>query len=479
MIQFYTWVKRTLEKRRDVFFYWLVPQWGWEQDKDWFPNDPNIKYLIVPQHKDRTKEYITPHSYLQDYISFNGVYWDFDVIVTVRTGLVPLMKLMMTSPRHNHAAWVKEVWVIENMPLMSFKESVALIYPVVQDQYTLNGVVAADRYMVMSYHEGPGMLQTAREYYQPSVIRELTAKIKPVVPCQFTDFALKSEVDRFHGKEGQQFGIAYAGRLTSSKTNIDKVYGAMTNQWIIRGGDKVRLLVCTTSVDTKHKAKPPEHMEIHRAPRDEFWRLIREDIHVVVIMHDEAGFTLTVAEPLMLGTPVVILKAAWAVGMLGPDYPFYVSNEAEAYTMCKCFYEDYEGMYSKFEAWFKGWFIPTYEQRFKTDLLYTVLDQYLWVFENKMPARYREKFASKEHNEIVQAIANGAGQEFVLFDLIQKLSDTGELRSLARKLDEEDSSSRGIVWATAWNDFRVALKVFHGYEDASVEVGHMRKVASV
>lgn len=478
-IQFATFMRRVLEVegRSDVFFYCILPDWDFPEDElAWLPDHPNISYLRMPQHKDRTKEYVTFRDEVHDAVLFYGTHWDYDIIVTVRSGLAALYKMLAVSPRQGAFTFTKEIWAIEEMPLMTFKTSVLKLNGPVQDRFTLDGYMAADRVMIMSYHEKGEALKIARGYYAPSVIRELEAKIKEVVPVQFKDFHKKSEEHFFVPGSGQQFCIAYAGRLMSTGSNIDKIYSAMTNQWIIRGGDKVRMMVLTNSTGGRKKVQPPDHIEKFYAPREEFWRIAREEMHVLMIMHEEAGFLLSMIEPILLGTPAIVGKEKWSLGQLGPKYPFYVDNEMEAYTLLKLFYEDYAAMYARFVEWYDSWFGPVYKRRFEEDLLYNVLLGYLDDFNARLLPTYREKGASKVDNEIVKLLNDTPADEMVLFERIEELGGEGLLASLSDKTNDHDREVRGLIWASPWNDFRLALKAFFGWEDASVKVGHMRRV---
>ncbi|CAA2141507.1 hypothetical protein [Hyphomicrobium sp. ghe19] len=479
-IQFTTFMRRVLEedKRTDVFFYCLLPKWDWPQEEhDWLPKHPNIVYVPVDQHKDRTREYITFRYDMLEKVAFNGTMWDWDVLVTVRSGLAALYKMHAMSPRQPGLSFTKQVWVIEDMPLMSFKKSVLQLAPAIQDRYTLDGYLAADRAVVMSYHEKDEALRVGRQWYAPSVIRELHAKLKEVVPVQFFDFTKKDKTAFFVPGKDQRFNVAYVGRLMTHMSNIDKIYKVMTNQWIIRGGDKVRMMVLTNSVGGKKKVQPPDYMEKFYASREEFWRIARDEMHVLMIMHGEAGFLLSMIEPMMLGTPAIVGREKWSVGQLGKDYPFFVDTETEAYAMLKMFYEDYAGMYERYAAWMDDWFIPTYKKRFSEDLLYDVLCNYLHEFESTVIDRYKAASPSKAENEIVKLLAKDAPEEFELLDRIAQLAESGELRSLDRKLDEDDRETRGLAWSTPWNDFRMSLKAHYGFEDASPKVGHLRKKA--
>lgn len=474
-IQFRTFMDLVLEQRSDVFFYCLIPDWEMtEEEAAWLPKHPNIYYVPITQHKDRTKEYVTLRDEMDHKLAFNGELWDFDIVITVRSGLAQLYKMLMTSPRQVGLAYLKEVWVVEEMPLMTFKSSVLTLDPC-QDRFTLNGYMAADRVMVMSYHEKGEALKLARNWFAPSAVRELTGKMKEVIPAQFSDFKLKDPKHFFRPDEGQQFTIAYVGRLMAATTNLDKVYSAMTNQWIMRKGDNVRLVVCTNSAGGKKTVQPPDYMQKYYAPRDEFWRMAREEMHVLTIMHDEAGFLLSMMEPVMLGTPVIVIDAPWSRGQLGDDYPFYVKNETELYATAKAFYEDYAGVYAQFAKWFEEWFVPTYTKRFAEDLLYTVLQEYMAAHEHTVLPRFVSESEARGDNTIVKLMLQGDPEELVIHDVLGALAESGELRSLQRQLDSDDRDSRGLVWATPWNHFRAVLKAFHGYEDASVRVGHMRK----
>ena len=247
-IQFATLMQRWTAARNDVFFYCLLADWDLPKGElDWLPQHPNIRYIRVPQHPDRTKEYFTLRNEIDHLISFNGELWDFDILITVRAGLAALYKLLVTSPRQLGVRYLKQVWVIENMPVMSFKGSVMVIDPDVQDRFTLDGYLAADRVTMMSYHEKAGAMRIARKFYAPTVVLELERKIKEVLPAQFSEFKLKDPAHWFEPDKDHRFCIAYVGRLAAAGTNIDKIYNVMTNQWIIHGGDRVRMVVCTVS----------------------------------------------------------------------------------------------------------------------------------------------------------------------------------------------------------------------------------------
>ena len=471
-IQFLTFVRRTLAARPDVFFYWLIPEWiTAEQFDKTYPQDARVMYRRVPQHRDRTKEYLTVSRALDDAVAFNGSLWDFDVLLTMRTGLVPLLKLLMNSPRHATLHWLKEVWLIEEMPLMDFKKTVMTINADVQDRYTMEGYLAADHVYVLSYHEPPAIARRARDFFAPSLVREIEAKLHSVVTTQFSDYSLFPP-DRFP-QPGQPFCIAHSGRMEMAN-RIEEINRLMVNQFVMKG-DKVRLLV--TTVSSVVKEFDQSVVDVRHASRDEFWKLCKEEMHVFLKLSTEGGFTLALLEPMMFGVPAIIAREPWSIGLFGKDYPFFVANETQAYALVNLFHEDYPKMYAQWADWHVNVFRPLMERRFKTDLLYDLLDGNIEQFKQTR-TKFAEKHPGKELNSFVgDVLAHvGTASEIVIPELIADMHKAGKVsKKMVDKLAEGDRDERGLVWSTAFNEYRVILEAFHGWTDASVKVGHLRR----
>jgi hypothetical protein len=458
-----------------LFFYWLVPEWVTEDEFAAYPQDDRVRYVKVPQHKDRTKEYLTFRDRMDQLLAFNGELWDFDVLLTVRTGLVPLMRLIATSPRQCGQTWLKQFWVVEEMPLMDFKPTVMTIDEEVQDRFTLNGYMAADRVWMISYHEKGQALTRAREFFSPSQVKKLDAKINQAVTSQFTDFQLKTPADFFCPKNGKPFCIAHAGRMEKAN-RIDEINDLMVKQFVMKG-TKVRLLVCTQSRVVR--SFDQSVVEVKRASRDEFWSLAKYDMHVLLKLSTESGFNLTLLEPIMFGVPAIVCRAPWSSGLLGQNYPFLVNNETQAYGLVNAFYDNYAEMYERFRVWHETWFVPTYKRRFSEDLLYEGLTKAADAFLAEVPARYAKLYPGRAGSTIIKTIADHVAdkQEFVLFDAVRELAEAGNFSMLGQKTDPNDRDRRNLIWSTPWNDIRVTFKHLLGWEDASTTVGHLRRVS--
>ena len=61
-------------------------------------------------------------------------------------------------------------------------------------------------------------------------------------------------------------------------------------------------------------------------------------------------------------------------------------------------------------------------------------------------------------------------------ELIEELGKEGEFDILQQKVQPGDRDKRRIVFSTPFNEWRLMLKHFYGFEDASATVGHMRRV---
>jgi len=386
---------------------------------------------------------------------------------------VPAMRLLMNSPRHAKLFWLKQVWLIEEMPLMDFKPTVMTINADVQDVYTLSGYLAADRVYILSYHEKQAIMQTARRFLTPSNVMKIGGKIKSVITGQFSDYRLKPASEFPDPDHGKPFCIAHSGRMEMAN-NIATINDLMVKQFVMKGS-KVRLLVTTVSAVIKEF--DTSVVEVLHASRDEFWKLCKEEMHVFLKLSTEGGFSLALLEPMMFGVPAIIAREDWSEGLFGVDYPFFVTNEAQAYGYVQAFYDDYPGMYAKWSKWHTEVFRPLMDARFKTDLLYDLLDRDIDDFA-ETHKRFAIKHPGKESNAFVKDILAHVGdaQEFVFSDVIKAMHEAGKVdKKMLDKLRSEDRDERGLAFSTAWNEYRVIMQTFHKWRDASSKVGHLKR----
>ena len=104
----------------DLYVYWFVPAEMTDEERDWLPASERILYIPIPYFKDRYKEYWHASEEYRRNVAFSGEYWDVDIAITNRTTLVPFLRWAMHRPG-GMIAWSKRVFLIEDMPIMSFK----------------------------------------------------------------------------------------------------------------------------------------------------------------------------------------------------------------------------------------------------------------------------------------------------------------------------------------------------------------------
>lgn len=232
-------VDYTLKQRDDVFFRWLVPFELSAEEREWFPKHPNVELIFYPYNRDRMREYQVFPRELEELYSFNGKLWDTDVVVTMRTQQVPNMKIVMTSPRQKNMTWLKKVILYEEMPVMSFKPTVAVSDEIVQDMATLAGYVAADDVLITIQHEKDGIINAAKSFLSMAQVRNLINKIQVASPAKIEKFEEKKKEHRFRRGE-RPFCLGYTGRMIPSISNLKTIYGLADKNWIMKGdkGDR-------------------------------------------------------------------------------------------------------------------------------------------------------------------------------------------------------------------------------------------------
>lgn len=470
-IQFVT-LANELVKNPHVYVYWPIPtaidEWMADGEREWYPKHPQIRYIEMPQYKDRMKEYNRIHPVLEDLLSFNGDTWDWDVLVTVRAPMVAIMRTVCTSPRQLSRLWTKRIYIIEDMMVMSVKPTVAKSNPEVQDRLTLEGYLAADKVLMPAYHQKDRMLGVAKTHFTPANVIKLRKNVEEVCHLNMPDYRLKDP--QFRYTKDRKLKIAFVGRMELSAARLTSINMILRDLWIMHS-DKVYPFVCTVSEG--HKLIDPTIVDIRHPMREEFWKICREEMDLGVYFHVDPELNMSMLEPVAFGVPVIAIRAPWSEASLGVDYPFLVSSETQAYGLALAFQENYEKYYEQFSVWHKAWFQPTYTERTETQGLYSRL---LELILTPTPPEEQEGMEQFTQNDVVRLLAENGGDEFVMKDLIISLGGT-ELRSLAQKMKKvDDRETRSLVFATPWNEFRLAMKMFHGYEDASAKTGHLKKV---
>jgi hypothetical protein len=470
--------ERLLAEKPDTFVYWLIPKWADDASRTWLPTSDRIKYIEQDKWHDRVREYMILYSDLEHSIAFNGDLWDFDVLITMRTQQVPNMRTLMFSTRQRNATWTKAVHLLEEMAVFSWRKTVPVSEPEIQDMMTTLGYLYADASYITAGHIREGAIRTARRVLPPSAANQVAKKLHLVNPMIVENYDQKPAEAMF--QRGQMpFCMGYIGRTSNSMTRLPEIYNVMEKHWITKGdlGFKVIMSTVTTTI----KLQPPEFVKVEHNPRDVFWSRLKNDMHLVLSMSVDAEFAAGLIESMMLGTPVVLAREDWTESLLGKDYPFFVKGELQAYAAVKLFHEDYANQYAKFMAWRDS----AFKERFSTGVyknnLYDLIANSLNEWEPAMRARYADQAGeAAKNNDICQRLVKLATEEnsghIRMFKDIKTLIDRKEIDGGIRVHIAPDArdDGRSMPFMMVWNDYRLKLKSFYGFEDASTEVGHLK-----
>lgn len=455
------------EKKLDWFFYCLVPAWASTDDLAWLFKHPNVRYLMFPYHpSDRSVDLNQFPDSLQMLEAFWGSLWDYDVLVTSRAAQAAMSRVMMSSPRKNRSPSTRLILVFDEMPQFRFKmRTVAISSPQVQEMQALMSYLAADRVFLTIQHEKDGIMQAAREHLSPHHQQELWEKIQVVSPAVVGDFQLRSP-EMFWENQHRRFCLGATDRMATHSARVRELYNVMEKQWVLKGSMGIRVVIST--VTRGIRVTPPSFVEAMSLPREQFWKLIKTELDVVLSMNLESGFGMSLVEPIIFGTPVVAADEKWSRALFGDDYPFLAKNWVQAYAMVQGFYDDYKSSYKKFAFWQQDSFRKAFQPGGRYDrYLYTEMIDAMQQHENRLRVRY----GKTRPNPVLDDLSNALGHGGLMFEAMQKLENLRS--SMADKV--LTATTRSLVFRTDQNEYRNRLKYLYGFEDASLKVGHLRR----
>jgi hypothetical protein len=475
-----TLMRWVLERRDDVFFYYLLPDpersvGRWAIDHDWLLQHPNVRYLPVAGDPDRMREYARVGPDLEDALAFNGSNWDWDIVLTGRSTQLATFRMWMTRAKRH---WMRMALIEDEFPIMSFKKRVTQPCPEASDLQSLSGYVAADRAYIFSMASRGLILNEARKWLAPSRVRELDTKLVTAISRTFDevrckdDATVRATADRAQGDQQRPLTVAYTQRLSGKVDRQDDVLDTFFRHYALHGGeDRLRLLLTSNSrVVDRYAIERFSHLEVQRAPRQEFWRLMREEVDLILAMSPDEDYPLSLIEPVALGVPLIVLDAAYVRPTFGKDYPFIVKGAGEAYAMMREFARDYAGCYATFRQWSEGWFQPEMQRRnalwfghlFMADL-------------ERHEAFLKERWAGSDNQIVneVQAWAERHGRhELTLAEALEGLDREKVLRNLYA-IFRKSRHALAYAMAPNFNEYRQILIHGRGWRDASTSVGHL------
>jgi len=469
-----------LSQRDDLFFYWLIPDDLTEDEAAGLLVSDHIEYHEYTRSKDRMREYLRVDREYESLMYFGGRLWDADLIITTRTTIVPLLKIMAIRPSSPSLLWTKKIFLMEDMPMMPFKKHVGISHPEATTLQVLAGYDVADYIAIAAFWEKAYILREAKKYLSPSRVRKLRDKMVESSAALSSDICFKTKTVLAQRVKGTRpFTISFLGRMTHNM-RAEEIFDLMTKQWVFRGGDNKVDCIATTQSINSGCVDIPDFVNVKRLPREEFWDTTKNKIDVFLFMCEDVDYPMSVIESLSLGCPGVILKCRWSVPTLGEDYPFFVSNMREAYGMITAFYTDYVSMYAKFITWVTTSFEPMIKERDRTWPPYLV-ESALKDIDADIH-NYLTTSGAVGNNpvtgEILKYVDDLGLDEFYLFEVVAHLDKVGIFNGLGLKTKDDFADKVRRAWGTQWNIYKLGL-YYAGWVDASPAAGHYRRSKDV
>lgn len=460
-------MKHVLSQRTDVFFYVVLPTalYGneeWQYDESFLMHShPNVTYVEVPTSRDRFVEYYRLDNKWIEQFCFYGEKWDWDYCFTARIPMVPsILSFAIKSRVSKEYTAPRYVLGVEDMPIVSFKKCVGQFDPRVQDMSTITGYLATECTWVLSFWESREICRVASNWFSSSQVKDLRKKLVDATPYKYEGLTTKTDDVITKLETGERpFTLGFTQRFEVVHRGCVKVMDLFKTQWIVRD-KKMRFIVTSNSRSAKGvpEGKAGEAIQFMRLPRDEFWKMMREECDCFVVMSIDDAYPMSLLEPILLGVPCVLLQAPYAESMLGSDYPFFVKNEDQAYAMVREFYANYRDMYALFVEWVNSLLRPIMEAR--NESLMEVL-QYRKIME--LEAAFTKTKGRFDDNEVVKPLLEGFEQRRIagggaavvsMFEVMDDLGAQGVLRHLTPQGNDTFKSKR---YMKDWTVYRKAL----------------------
>ena len=338
--------------REDVFFYLMYPrkhQFDAEQLK-FLTRRPDRVVLIPKRYDpmDRVRELFTFDDELMEISAVCGSpYIDIDAVLTSRIQQLAMYRMTRREETAYQDGTFQAIIGLDEMPLLSFRDTVPWSYR--GELHTLSNYLMSTGVVVNNLWTLESLKKSARDSLAPSKCRELLSKVREAVPVRLERLNIKTDLY----KDGTQFNLAFTGRITGTR-NFKQVVDLFRREFAYPVGKNKTLINFVVSTNSKSTGSSNygdiSFIDFQFNSREEFYKFLTEEAHVVVNLSTVEDFSLSTYETLKYGVPVIVPNQPWA-DFLGKDYPFRVKSLVEAYGCVKLFTDNYEEAYAKFAHW--------------------------------------------------------------------------------------------------------------------------------
>ena len=368
-------IEQGVREHDDMFFYLMYPEKA-DQDKEQkkflMRHQDRVKLLPYPCiQTDRVKEMLKFSDELHRILAPGTPVWDYDAVLTSRILQIPFMRMVQGRALSYHKGTYRVIVGMDEMPMFRFRDKVLWANTGHTDLANLNAYLMSDGIVVNNLWTRNNAVRLAKTYLTPSKVVEFSDQITEALPIRV------QKIEDSEKPMNGQLNVAFCGRPTGTR-NFSEVAELFRKQFAYplgKNGTRVHLMVSTHSNVGSLSAGEIDFIEWQENNREEFYAMLKKDVHVVVNLSSTEDFSLSTYEPLSFGIPVIVADREWS-DFLGKEYPFRSGNLTEAYALIKDFAIDYGGCYEKFMNWSNGYwsdFVNKWEDRTTGNAVFDIL----------------------------------------------------------------------------------------------------------
>lgn len=335
--------------RPDVFFYVCYPPHKMDEQAKAFMSKHPDRVTLIPLEQstsDRVSElYMLRNDFRLLLNPWSEKTWDIDVVVSSR---IPVLKHMRvhSSRFMGHTMPSQRLYVgLEEMPVLPFRQTVPWSETLYPDQIMSYGL--ADAVLVCHQWLIKSLKPVLRDVLSPAWQKRVLSKIHEVLPVKLGRLVPKTEMYA----QGD-FNVTFVGRVTGTRNFGDaaELFRKQFSYPLGPGKQSMKFLISTNSESIgAGKYGEIDFVDMQMNNREEFYQFLKT-AHVAISLTTVEDFSMTTYETLRAGVPIIMYDYPWNE-FLGPDYPFRVNTEIEAYAMVNAFAADYAKQYARFVQW--------------------------------------------------------------------------------------------------------------------------------
>lgn len=328
-----------------------------------FPMMKEWTFVPISIGFDRYQRYWLPTDEFRGVVTeYAGTHGDWDVLVTNRNAGLYFRRIQAFR------ALSRFLILYDTFPFLPFKAtarcgSVQSFEGRFTSLQTLTNYMAFDKIIVNAEFERREILKTARLFYSAAQVRRLAdiLHVAHNMPPFDIEFVFSDEA-KTNFLEQEQLSVLFAQKITENQRKFSTVFRSLQTLYSKLAADRLnmKIEICTQSASglPTYARNDANFLTFVSLPRLEFWEKLRKT-HIQLSFSIEEDMPKGILEGVLMGVVPVVAKRLWSIDFFGYDYPFFASNETEAYGVISWIGHNRSAAWERFVDWYRSYFMPT------------------------------------------------------------------------------------------------------------------------